>query len=484
MRKNSNTPDSTEYTSVLDAAEKIYSQEGGLSGLFTGCLQDTAKTVADSFLFFLAYNYIRQSRLRSHNGPAHHLPALEELSVGVLAGAFSKLLTTPIANVVTRLQTSSMVAARSNGIFSTSTATVRSVANDIRSEKGLQGFWSGYSASLILTLNPSLTFFFFETFKRVTLARHRRADPPALATFILAAMSKALASAITYPFSLAKSRAQASSRLVEETDSDIKKDIREATDGRVTGTKRTRDAARNTVFSTILHIATTEGTSALYEGLGAEVMKGFFSHGITMLVKDMVHKSIIRLYYAILRLLQKYPSPQELVEKAKEGAQQNLESVRSGAQTAVANGRELAERGSNIASNAWEGAKTAVQSGGESVKSGTTSAAEQVSDKTSGTYNKGKEVAEQGSNMASNAWEGAKTAVQSGGESARSGTVSAAEKASDKASGTYNKGKELSGEAASNAAEKKDTVAEAVGQKLEEAGRAIRSDKKADDGDH
>lgn len=170
-------------------------------------LSDTSKTIADSFLFFLAYNFLWQSRVRSSNTSSKHLPILDELSVGFLAGAFSKLLTTPIANIVTRKQTSSMLSGRAPG-ENTNQDSVRSIALQIREEKGLQGFWSGYSASLVLALNPSLTFFFFETLKRSVLPRSQHASPSAQVTFLLAAISKALASSITYPFSLAKSRLQ------------------------------------------------------------------------------------------------------------------------------------------------------------------------------------------------------------------------------------------------------------------------------------
>ena len=242
----------------------------------------------------------------------------EELSVGFLAGAFSKLFTTPIANIVTRKQASSMLAARSPQ-KSSNPATVRSIALQIRSEKGLQGFWSGYSASLILTLNPSLTFFLYETFKRTLLPRSQRANPSSQATFLLAAMSKAIASTITYPFSLAKARAQASSQFVDDYDHEVKDAIEEASTGKVAGTATGRKVARSTVFSTILHIARTDGVGALYEGLGGEVMKGFFSHGITMIVKEAVHKLIIRLYYAILKLLKRYPPiPEQIVKSTPE----------------------------------------------------------------------------------------------------------------------------------------------------------------------
>lgn len=297
-----------------------------MDGFYVGVLSDTSKTIADSFLFFLAYNFLRQSRIRSLKSSSKHLPALDELSVGFLAGAFSKLLTTPIANVVTRKQTSSMLTAR-RPETGTDQGSVRSIALQIRAEKGLPGFWSGYSASLVLTLNPSLTFFFFETLKRTLLPRAQRSDPSTHVTFLLAAMSKAMASTITYPFSLAKSRLQASTT-TDEGLSSVKLD-----------TEKPKRIPGN-VFTTILETARNEGMAALYEGLGGEVLKGFFSHGITMIVKEGVHKLVIQLYYTILKLLKKYPSPQELADSAREQAGEMAGNVKEQAHHAAISAKQ------------------------------------------------------------------------------------------------------------------------------------------------
>lgn len=305
LRGSPSLSEPDDYKSIQDAARKIYDQEGGLKGLYTGLTYDTSKTVADSFLFFLAYNFLRQSRIRSRQEYSSRLPVLDELGVGVLAGAFSKLLTTPIANIVTRKQASSMMA-RHSAKSEVQTDSIRSIARQIRSEKGLQGFWSGYSASLVLTCNPSLTFFFFGTLKRMLVPRSQRSNLSPQMTFLLAALSKAMASTITYPFSLAKSRAQASSN--KSTDNTGGHDKH--------GLGPVQAPRPGNVFATILHIANAEGLGALYDGLSGEVLKGFFGHGITMIVKDLVHKLIIRLYYAILRLLKRYPNPQIVGDQA------------------------------------------------------------------------------------------------------------------------------------------------------------------------
>ncbi|KAI9776251.1 MAG: hypothetical protein M1839_000485 [Geoglossum umbratile] len=312
--------DSDEYRNIPDAAYKIYTREGGIGAFYTGVAQDTAKSIADSFLFFLAYNFLRRRRLRSRTAvkgrPARALPILDELAVGMVAGAFSKLFTTPISNIVTRKQITSMLASRAHCEDEPSRkpagATVASIAHDIYTTKGLKGFWSGYSATLVLTLNPSLTFLFYNTLKRVLL---RRPVPGARATFLLAAISKALASTITYPFSLAKARSQA------------------------TGTHHTGSLPRpKTVFGSLWAITQTQGLSALYEGVSGEVTKGFLSNGTTMMLKQIIHHFIVQAYYITLDLSHKYATYQ-MLERAgsvvKNGAKGGLEKLSEGARDAL-----------------------------------------------------------------------------------------------------------------------------------------------------
>jgi hypothetical protein len=356
-----------QYENILDAVEKIYNKEGGIKAFYSGVIQETLKGVADSFLFFLAYSYARQKRLAAKD--ARHLSVLDEIGVGVLAGALSKFITSPIQQVVTRKQTAAMIAARDPTTSLSPDLSTKDIVLQIRHEKGLQGFWSGYSASLILTLNPSITFLLHRVLLRLLVPKERRSNPGAQLTFLLAAVSKAMASTVTYPFSLAKTRAQVSSQKpsqpsgstseIEKTDSDVK--------------EKAVQIRQRTVFGTILNIAKTEGLWALYQGLGAEVMKGFFSHGITMLMKDRIHTVVINLYYLVLKSLKKYPSPEELAkiasEQAKEAYEQGKEQVGDAytksigvaenasekVQEAVSNGRQqtesLWEKGKDVASN-------------------------------------------------------------------------------------------------------------------------------------
>ncbi|KAL9603511.1 MAG: hypothetical protein Q9179_002181 [Wetmoreana sp. 5 TL-2023] len=318
------------YRSLQDAVTKIYKREGGLVGFYVGVIPDTVKTVADAFLFFLAYNYLRHARLRARAGASKLLPIADELSVGFVAGAFAKFFTTPIANVVTRQQVASILSKSQPP--GSKDFSIQATASRIRSQKGLQGFWSGYSASLVLTLNPSLTFFLFETLKRLLIPRHKRSNPPPQATFLIAAISKAIASTITYPFSLAKSRAQTSSKSVNEKDTEEKDTARKVQRDTTSTTESTRAKAPSNVFSTILQVSRAEGLSALYEGLGGEVLKGFFSHGLTMILKQAVHRLIIQLYYLSLRLRKRLPAPETTIQQARKRSEQAVVAVQKGTQ--------------------------------------------------------------------------------------------------------------------------------------------------------
>jgi len=398
LRKSSTAAEEGEYKGVLDAFDQIYRTEGGIYAFYGGVWQDTAKSLSDSFLFFLFYNYMRTRRLQvcrfevcsviiakfssqKHGVNATSLPVLDELSVGALAGACSKFFTTPISNIVTRKKTASMLAARSGSV--SKEPSVSDIASHIRSEKGIQGFWSGYSASLVLTLNPSITFFLYEFFKRVLLPRSKRDDPGARLTFLMAAVSKAIASTITYPFSLAKTRAQISALPPVDADSaaDVKNEIK-TIDNKSQAKKVGRDskaiAKKSTVFNTILHIYRTEGAAALYEGVWGEIFKGFFSHGITMLIKEAVHKLIIQTYFLILKALKKYPSPSELASQAggtiQENAEKASELVKDGygnvvekVGIVVQDGKDafgvVKEKIDEFGTNATEAAKSALQDG-------------------------------------------------------------------------------------------------------------------------
>jgi len=304
------------------------------------------------------------------------LPIYEELLVGMVSGAFSKFFTTPVQQIVTRKQTAKMVAKRSGAPSgdvpsSTKGMSSREIARQIHAQKGLAGFWSGYSASLVLTLNPSLTMLFHESLVRVFVKREKRDNPGAKMTFLLAALSKALASTITYPFSLAKSRAQVSAK--KPLDDEEGDRISGRDSAREMEKKAARKVKKDTIFEMVVQIAREEGVGGLYQGLSGEVLKGFFSHGLTMLMKESIHKVVIQLYYLILKAIQRYPSPDELTKLAGE----KVGDVKDAVVEAAGEAKDAVVEAASNVSDAVAGAGA----GGDG-KNGWTAQGQQVVDKT------------------------------------------------------------------------------------------------------
>lgn len=200
------------------------------------------------------------------------------------------------------------------------------IVNRIRDDDGPSGFWSGYSASLILTLNPSLTFFLFELLKRMTLPKPKRNNPPAFATFVLAALSKSCASSVTYPFSLAKARLQAGSVNNKQEEQEEEEQVDTAVRSSNKNVENLeKKAARNTLVSTLLTIYKTEGPSALYEGLRLEILKAFLSHGITMSVKQAISRTVSQISYTLSIIFSRYTTKairraSRLAERAKDNS--------------------------------------------------------------------------------------------------------------------------------------------------------------------
>ncbi|KAG8156644.1 hypothetical protein KVR01_013435 [Diaporthe batatas] len=332
LRKDGTISPSEQYAGITDAISRIYEREGGLRAFYAGLGSDIFKGVADSFLFFLFYNWFRTKRSQ---GNSRRLLAWEELAVGAAAGACARLFTTPIGNVVTRKQTASLI---SDDGDTTGQArrglSFAEILHVIRAEKGLLGLWAGYSATLVLTLNPSITFYLQHALKKALVDRGREGESNG-ATFLVAALSKAVATTVTYPFQIAKARVQVSApespRPEPEAEGEEKNEasteakeedviVVEQNVGRRASKAqalagRVHRLAEDTIFGTVMHIRKTEGVSALYDGIGGELLKAFFNHGTTMLSKEIVHKLIVQLYFFVLARIRSSPTAQALLRR-------------------------------------------------------------------------------------------------------------------------------------------------------------------------
>ncbi|KAG1738202.1 mitochondrial carrier domain-containing protein [Suillus lakei] len=245
----------------------------GLSSFYDGIGTDTGATLLSSFLYYYVYSFLREFVIRGNGkSKAAMLSLPQELAIGYLSGIASRSITTPLNLITVRLQT-----ARVSDDFSAQGGTSRFTATcrQIFREEGLRGFWKGFSSNFILSLNPAVTLYLFQQYRRVMLKGKERASPPPGHSFVGGALANSIAVIILYPLLLAKTVVQASRR-----------------------SNSTNDSSREgpSIRSSLQGIYTAGGFFALYRGLGAQLFKGILRQGTAMMVKQRIEQLVIQAY--------------------------------------------------------------------------------------------------------------------------------------------------------------------------------------------
>jgi len=148
--------DSVHYDSTWDAITKIIDDEG-IIGLYAGIQGSLIGVASTNFAYFYWYSVVRTLYMASKT-LSKPPGTLAELSLGAAAGALAQVFTIPVAVITTRQQTQGKLERK--GLI----ATGRDVVN---SEDGWTGLWRGLKASLILVVNPAITYGAYQRLKDV-----------------------------------------------------------------------------------------------------------------------------------------------------------------------------------------------------------------------------------------------------------------------------------------------------------------------------
>lgn len=119
----------------------------GIRGLYSGVNGSLIGVASTNFAYFYWYSVVRTLYVSSQASPK--LPSTAtELSLGAVAGAAAQLFTIPVSVVTTRQQTQPM--GDRKGLLDT--------GREVHSEDGWTGLWRGLKASLVLVVNPAITY--------------------------------------------------------------------------------------------------------------------------------------------------------------------------------------------------------------------------------------------------------------------------------------------------------------------------------------
>ncbi|KAG0359194.1 mitochondrial carrier domain-containing protein [Gamsiella multidivaricata] len=322
---SSTTSKKTHYTSVPDALRQTYRSEG-FSALYAGLGSDTLATLTSNFVYFYVYMALRQHK--EHRRRSGQLSTIQELFLGAEAGVISRFFTAPIHVVTTRQQVIGKELSTESG--KPIKVSARAIIRDIYAQDGILGFWAGYAPTVILSINPSITYFLFETLKKFILARQARAAAAvsavpngsksalvaaaslsSLQIFFISACSKAIASFLTYPLILTKTKLQTKSEDANDGDNNNNNN-NNADEESLIGTDSASVAASGTASSSqgktkgfdgisdvIRTVVKDKGIKGLYTGCQGQVVKGFFSFGLMYMIKDRVVAWMLTLFLAL-----------------------------------------------------------------------------------------------------------------------------------------------------------------------------------------
>ncbi|KAI0785838.1 mitochondrial carrier [Abortiporus biennis] len=268
------------FHGILLALNHILKTEGW-SGLYDGIGTDTAATLLSNFLYFFFYSFLRKFVVKRKGLLPKHgsrksvlLSVPEELAIGFISGVASRAISTPLSVITVRLQTATEGEDAEGELDADegdkevvqrrkSSSTPSAIVKSIYQEQGLHGFWRGFSTTIILSLNPAITLLLFQMYRKFAThgrkAQARTGSPNPLSAFFGAAFSNAISTTLLYPLILAKTRLQV----------------------------HRRNGNSNISMATIWERAfKNEGWAGIYQGLEAQIVKGFVSQGVTMMIKQ------------------------------------------------------------------------------------------------------------------------------------------------------------------------------------------------------
>lgn len=292
--------------SMLHAARKVLAEEG-IRGLYDGLGSSLLGVGVSNFVYYFFFEAAREfiitSRRVTHSATASMgtLSTIESIVAGLISGTATAIVSNPIWVVNTRQATGMSRQVRAAKSASTNGANAGGAAapgaaepgaapgaapskaelqrlgfietlQDVVKKDGVLALWRGLGPALVLVTNPVLQYTVFEQIKNHVLqARqlrraHTASAKPLLTDidfFWLGAVSKLVATVITYPQIVIKSRRQALSN--------------------------ERNEKRANLWTAMTEIVEQEGFAGLYRGLGSKLLQSILTAAILFASKERIY---------------------------------------------------------------------------------------------------------------------------------------------------------------------------------------------------
>ncbi|KAI8987899.1 mitochondrial carrier domain-containing protein [Mycotypha africana] len=269
----SSSMEDEHYASAMDGITQILQREG-LSGLYAGLGSSLIGTASTNFTYFYCYSFLRENYNKRFNPRGGTLSTTLELVLGAAAGALTTLITTPVSVITTRQQT--LPPNERQGIVETTKTIIK--------EEGIQGLWRGIQPSLVLCINPAITYGSFEKIKQFVLGVLKLPLTPWV-NFLVGALSKTLATVVTYPYIMAKVRLQ----------------------WRPSREMKDKVIAYKGSFDVLARVLQTDGFFGWYKGMSTQITKAVLQQALLFMMKDIFTNYTV-FAFALIKAAQKNKS--------------------------------------------------------------------------------------------------------------------------------------------------------------------------------
>lgn len=243
-----------KYKHTLDVLQKIYKKKGVL-GWYHGLFSSIFGTAAQNFSYFYWYTIVKRVYANINKHIPNHKPStFMELFLGALAAAISQMFTMPIGVITTQQQTDK------------DHKNLYEISKEVFKHDGITGFWRGLRVSLVLCINPSITYGSYERLKQILFAGKEHLGP--LESFSMGVIAKSLATIATQPLIVSKAMLQKKISNEEKNDPNNLK--------------------FNSFTHALEHLWHTEKITGLYKGIAPQLLKGVFVQGLLFMFKDQL----------------------------------------------------------------------------------------------------------------------------------------------------------------------------------------------------
>ncbi|KZT52543.1 mitochondrial carrier [Calocera cornea HHB12733] len=265
------------HTSTLDALARILRSEG-ISGIYSGLTSSLLGIALTNGVYYYYYELTKGAIIGRRAGKGKALSTLESMLAGLIAGS----ATTLISNPIWVIQTTQAVQTVPSAPAGANTAAggkpkpkpkegIMATARKIMDKDGLLAFWRGVGPALVLVVNPILQYTVFEQLKNLIVGRRQealRARGSAQAVrltdwdfFCLGAVSKLVATSLTYPYIVLKSRQQSG-----------------------------HSSSPRSSLHALHHILTSEGLQGLYRGISSKLLQSVLTAAILFVGQRRIYE--------------------------------------------------------------------------------------------------------------------------------------------------------------------------------------------------